>query len=119
MIERNKGRAAIVCSSIAVLGVFVGYAATMRFGRGPAEPQRSAAAVAETPPAKPGGQSKELRQRMAMLEAELAALRGQVTQLESGNGAAAAQVAPAQAPPEVVTPEELSRQKQEWRDRMA
>lgn len=58
---------------------------------------------------------------MGMLEAELAALRGQVEQLENGKGAAAPEkAAPDQAAAEVVvTPEELARQKQEWHDRMA
>lgn len=118
MIETNKGRAAAVCSAIAVLGVFVGYAATLRLGRSPAGPPRSITAVAETKGAKPERQSDELRQRMAVLEAELTTLRGQVAQRESGHGEVA-QVAADPATPEVVTPEELSRQKQEWRDRMA
>jgi hypothetical protein len=110
-------RPLLIWTPILGLGILIGYAGTVRFGQRSAPAKQVDAATPEATVAKPVGRSNELRTRVSSVESELANMRARLEGLERAPtpepGAAA------ESPPEDLSPEELARQKQEWRAHMA
>ena len=110
-------RQLLIWGPILGLGMLIGYALTIRFGQHTAPAKQVDPATREVSVVKAGLPNNELRTRVTSVESQLAAMRARLEGLETAPAPEAN--AAAEAPPAVDQPEEVARQKEEWRAHMA